>query len=253
MTNPIFSIITVTRNNLSGLQKTYDSVQSQSFKNYEWLVCDGNSTDGSLSFLSQNNIEPVSTEDNGIYDAMNKGIDRAKGEYLIFMNAGDVFASKNNLETIADTIQKEEPDFIYGDALEILKDKEVYKKARYYPKIDEGMITHHQSMVYKREIIGDLIYNQKYRIAADYDYTWRIINQSKDISYIPAPLCLFETGGISQQQALKGRLEQFKIRYQMGIQFFDNIFIFAKQTAVYFLRQLSPKTYWRLKAWETKL
>lgn len=253
LSGPLFSIITVTRNNLSGLRKTYDSVQSQSFKNHEWLIFDGNSTDETLSFLSQKGVKPVSRNDSGIYNAMNKAIDHANGDYLIFMNAGDIFASKNNLETIADTIEKEKPDFIYGDALEILKNKEVYKKARYYPKIDEGMITHHQSMIYRRDAIGKIRYNEDYKIAADYDFTWRLINQSKEISYIPAPLCLFEAGGVSQKQALKGRIEQFKIRHQLGIQFFENIFIFLKQTVVYFLRQLSPKTYWRLKAWETRL
>ena len=90
------SIITVNLNNLEGLKKTYESVVCQTFTDYEWLVIDGGSTDGSREFIEQHQDKFAywcSEPDKGIYNAMNKGIVKAKGEYLNFMNSGDCFAS----------------------------------------------------------------------------------------------------------------------------------------------------------------
>ena len=88
------SIITVNLNNLEGLKKTYESVVCQTFTDYEWLVIDGGSTDGSREFIEEHQDKFAywcSEPDKGIYNAMNKGIVRAKGEYLNFMNSGDYF------------------------------------------------------------------------------------------------------------------------------------------------------------------
>lgn len=100
------SIITVNLNNLEGLKRTYDSVVSQTFTDYEWLVIDGGSTDGSREFIEQHQDKFAywcSEPDKGIFNAMNKGIVRAKGEYLNFMNSGDCFACE---ETVAEVFGK---------------------------------------------------------------------------------------------------------------------------------------------------
>ena len=85
---PLFSIITVTKDNLRGFLETRQSVKGQSCRDYEWIVVDGNSSDGTKTHLPPHS---VSEADKGIYDAMNKGIDRATGRYLIFLNAVDLF------------------------------------------------------------------------------------------------------------------------------------------------------------------
>lgn len=109
------SIITVNLNNLEGLKKTYDSVVCQTFTDYEWLVIDGGSTDGSREFIEQHQDKFAywcSEPDKGIYNAMNKGIVRAKGEYLNFMNSGDCFACE---ETVAEVFGKNRTaDILYG-------------------------------------------------------------------------------------------------------------------------------------------
>jgi putative colanic acid biosynthesis glycosyltransferase len=95
-----YSIITVCRNNLNGLQRTCESIEAQSFSDFEWIVIDGASTDGTVEFMTnkvQDNISFFSEPDEGLYDAMNKGIDKASGDYLIFMNSGDQFMSGNSL------------------------------------------------------------------------------------------------------------------------------------------------------------
>jgi len=97
------SIITVNLNNEVGLSKTIESVQNQTYRDYEYIIIDGGSIDGSLNILneySQIFTHWVSEPDSGIYDAMNKGIKFAKGEWIIFMNSGDFFANKNVLENI---------------------------------------------------------------------------------------------------------------------------------------------------------
>ena len=95
------SIVTVTRNNLEGLKKTYDSIANQTTQAFEWVVIDGDSTDGTPEFVKSVSRQPdiyIHEKDSGIYNAMNKGIKIARGDYLLFMNAGDIFASNNTLQ-----------------------------------------------------------------------------------------------------------------------------------------------------------
>lgn len=238
-TSPFFSVITVTKDNLDGLKKTYASLASQSCDDYQWIVVDGASTDGSVEFIKDKTDKWSSQKDNGIYDAMNIGTNQQNGEYIIFMNAGDCFYNAETLQTIKDHAITS-PDFIYGDAME---DGNL-KKARPHSKITQGMITHHQSMIYKAPLQK---YDLNYKIASDYDLTFSVINNADNILHIPEPLCIFETGGISQQNVRQGRIEQFKIRNKNNISFFANATIYVLQTMLYQLRRFCPKLYWFLK------
>lgn len=252
-TNPVFSIITVTLNNLSGLRKTYDSILSQNFYDYEWLVVDGNSKDATLSFLKSTHAQYISEQDHGIYDAMNKGLDRATGDYIIFMNAGDCFAEKDILSTIKKHIEDKYSDFLYGDSFENFNNKVILKKSALHSKIKNGMFTHHQSMIYKKDVIGNQRFDLSYLIAADYDFTYRYLQKCKEISKLSLPLCVFESGGISQTHALQGRIEQFKIRKQLDENTFRNTSVFVAQTVLFTLRKICPVFYWRLKYSLTKI
>ena len=247
MHSPQFSIITVTLNNLFGLRRTYDSIQTQTCDDYEWIVIDGNSSDGTQDFLKQKHACYISEPDNGIYDAMNKGIERANGRYLIFMNAGDYFSDEQILEFINQKIIELKPDFIYGDALESVDGALHYKKSRPHTKINQGMFTHHQAMVYSHNLLKEQRYNTEYVISADYDLTLSALKESGEILHIPLPFCVYKSGGISQQQVLTGRKEQFAIRKNHGISRFKNALIFVIQTLLYRLRRIFPKLYWWLK------
>ncbi len=254
---PLFSVITVTYQNLVGLQKTAASVAVQSCADYEWIVIDGGSSDGSADFLKTTPAHFVSEADNGIYDAMNKGIERATGDYLIFMNAGDMFAAPDTLARIATHIVDTAgtlPDFLYGDALEERPDGQppAHKATRDHHKWAWGMFTHHQAMIYRRAALHDLSikYNTTYPIAADYKLTIQLIqNCGKIINIQSPPLCLFECGGVSQTRVRQGRVEQFKIRKELkAVPLWKNIMIFAAQTLAYNLRRISPHLYWRIKS-----
>lgn len=238
---PLFSIVTVTKDNLAGFLETRKSVEAQSFKDFEWIVVDGNSTDGTKAHLPQ---DAVSEPDKGIYDAMNKGINRAKGDYVLFLNAGDLFADVDILSTISMAIKTHKPDFLYGDALE----GGFYKKARSHRKMDWGMFTHHQAMIYQREKISILRYDTDMKIAADYSFTLRFIRNAQNIHYIPCAICIFEEGGISQRQRKTGRLEQYRQRAKhKACSPVKNVIVYGGQSCSAFLREKFPRLYQGLK------
>lgn len=253
---PLFSVITVNLNNLDGLTRTSNSIEEQTFKDYEWIVIDGGSTDGSYDFLHEKRklanktgapFSFSSQKDNGIYDAMNIGVERAKGRYVIFMNAGDCFSTPKILNLIAKYAAKK-PDFIYGDSLETTdkKRKPVLKAARPHKDIMQGMFTHHQAMIYNRLKIRDwqMHYSLLYKIASDYDFTARYLRHAENIIYINQPLCLFETGGISQQSAFTGRREQFIIREKLEmVSPAYNVWLFLFQSVTWFIRSHFPMIY----------
>lgn len=254
---PFFSIITVTLNNVDGLKRTQSSVEQQSCTDYEWIIIDSGSSDGTPEHLKTTNAQWISEPDNGIYDAMNKGIDRATGSYLLFLNAGDELVNPKTLEHIQNTA-KQETGFIYGDALE----NSSYKPAR-KPNIALGMFTHHQAMLYNRQTLGDTRYNTTYKIAADYDLTARFLTrhceevdrptrQSQEacpIQYLPFPICIFESGGISQSNAMLGRKEQAHIRKDLALtNVLHNWLITNAQAALWQLHHYAPGLYWRLKS-----
>lgn len=247
-TRPFFSIITINFNHYDGLHRTAQSLYQQQCHYYEWIVIDGGSTDGSVAFLQkqEDTCHWISEPDRGIYDAMNKGIDRAQGQYLWFMNAGDIFYDNHTLSMVHEKIRGH--DFIYGDAIE----GDHMKKARHhkntlYKNALWGMITHHQSMIYCRNTIGTSRYSTSFDIAADYDFTIRFLSKSKSVCYLETPLCIFEEGGISQQKTLKARHEQFIIRQQLGITVWKNVMIFLIQTGAMWLRKICPAAYWFFK------
>lgn len=237
-----FSIITITRNNLPGLRATADSLQQQSCRNFEWIIIDGDSSDGTKDYLATLPAQSLSEPDRGIYDAMNKGIDRATGDYLLFLNAGDCLAAPDVLSKLEQNIAGE--DFIYGDSLEGGQKK----PARQHQKIVFGMHTHHQAMLYRREMIGDQRYDTTYSISADYKFTCVFLMKSRTVRYCPYPICIFEPGGVSQTNVRQGRIEQFCIREEMkSCSTTSNTLIYLGQTAIMALRRHFPALYWKIK------
>src|SRR5690348_5936351 len=115
---PRLSLITINLNDLQGLRKTLDSIFTQTFTDYEYIIIDGGSTDGSLEEIKKSQDKLVywtSEKDEGIYNAMNKGIVKAKGEYTLFMNSGDYLYSEDTLNKVFENANNE--DLIYGDAM----------------------------------------------------------------------------------------------------------------------------------------
>jgi putative colanic acid biosynthesis glycosyltransferase len=254
MTEPIFSIITVTRNNAAGLKLTAKSIAvQQDTPHYEWIVIDGASTDTTMEviqeYLHQNmiyNSEP----DDGIYDAMNKGIDCATGRYLWFLNAGDCLPDAYTLRDTGKEIRNNvAPEFIYGDA----RENGFIKRAHGIDKFEWGMFTHHQSMLYRRDKVGELRFDTDYKIAADYAFMLNFLGRIHRTHHFPRILCDFQSGGISQTNAEIARRENYDIRRDLlQTNIVKNKLILFFNAATCWLKQNHPWLYRQARIFSRK-
>lgn len=244
---PFFSIITVCLNNLEGLMRTHASLRIQSCKNYEWIVVDGGSSDGTDDFLralTEGSCRWISEPDKGLYDAMNKGIDMATGRWLLFLNSGDELASGHVLEKVVKS-SRDSPDIIFGDAyVRTMDDVLVYKKARSPKSIWYGMFTHHQAIFYRRESVGAVRYDTSYTIGADMVFTIELIRQENTTRKVGFPVCVFEEGGKSFSETRQAEKEIWRIRrevLQMGL--ISSVTLQCLQKSISILRRKFPLLY----------
>lgn len=222
------SIITVNLNNKSGLQKTIDSVISQTYKDFEWIIIDGGSTDGSKELIkkySQYITYWVSEPDKGIYNAMNKGIVKAKGEYLLFLNSGDYLINTNIIEQAFPFMNN--ADFVYGSLQLVNRDGDI--KIWDIP-IDSvtgefflnSTMPHPATFIKKEKLLQYGGYDESYKIAADWKFFMdAILFGNSSLKKMPFVVSVFSEDGISSTQ-----LTQVKSERQRGIeQSWSNILI----------------------------
>ena len=208
-----YSIITVNYNNKDGLRKTIESVIHQTYRDFEYIVIDGGSTDGSADVLKEYDKQItywVSEPDKGIYNAMNKGIAKAKGEYLNFMNSGDCFYAPDILEKVSN--YNYETDFIVGRDYHYSETKQRGHASIQPPRTTMihffFFFLDHQSSFIKRELFNDSLYDENYRLVSDWIFfTEKIVKENKQVRFIPDIICRREEGGLSEQQHDRNRKE----------------------------------------------
>lgn len=218
-----FSIITVTFNTSQCLEKTIQSIVSQfnfSSSIIEYIIVDGYSTDSTLSVVKKYESyisRWISELDNGIYDAMNKGLNLATGDYIWFINAGDLIYSENTIQKIIDKLDLNYlPDIIYGETeiidfkgnslgLRRLKSPEVLD----WKKFRMGMLVCHQSFLVKRKIAEN--YNLQYKFVADYDWCIQCMKKANFIYNTHLVLSRFLNFGISTTYRKKSLKERYQI------------------------------------------
>lgn len=208
------SIITINLNNLNGLIKTIESVQGQSYSDYEHIVVDGLSDDGSVEFLRNHSdyfSYFVSEEDNGIYDAMNKGVIQAKGKWIYFLNAGDIFHDKEVLANIFKRKKINKKDVIYGSTVKIEDNKQNHIKPSELSSFFYKLPFSHQAVFVKTELLKQSPFDTKYRIASDYDLLCRLYNEKRKFLKINIPLAIMAGGGISSTNTDEMYLEYEQI------------------------------------------
>eukprot|EP01035_Chromulina_nebulosa_P019691 gene19691-25611_t len=193
------SVVTVCYNNLAGLRSTMESISWRFPDTFEWIVIDGNSTDDTKYFLQslQNeNMIFVSEPDDGIFDAMNKGIALSTAEFIIFMNAGDGFADPATMDRLIEFLESHQADLIYGDTLEF--DQTVYRTAA----VAAG-------------------YDRNYRLTADWAFTARALKAPGiRVARFPGPISRFMRGGISQSQVRRAEIDSENLqisRLELGL------------------------------------
>ena len=242
-----FSIITICFNDLCGLVSTHKSVISQDCDDYEWIVIDGESTDGSAEWLKNKHKAKgiwSSEPDNGIYDAMNKGLDLATGDYLIFMNSGDCFAENYTLSKISLALRdcEVDPDLVYGDSIDIFTDGgKLYRHSRGFEHIKIGMFTQHQAMFFRREFVGGWRYPSAFKYSGDYALVSWVVGKSKNILKLSIPICEFLMGGAHDKHRKKALMEDFKIRKSIqGQNFFFNLLLLVAHYQHFLVKKWFP-------------
>ncbi|MBR5860003.1 MAG: glycosyltransferase [Bacteroidaceae bacterium] len=218
---PKFSIITVTYNAASVIVPTLESVRAQTYSNYEYILVDGGSKDDTVAIAKASGIEfahIISERDKGIYDAMNKGIALATGDYLCFLNAGDAFYAPDTLQTLADAIadEKELPDVLYGETAEVDENRNFVRMRRLqaperldWRSFRNGMLVCHQAFYARRDIAP--MYDLKYRLSADVDWCIKVMKRSKKMVNVNATVVNYLQNGISLQYHRKSLMERFNI------------------------------------------
>lgn len=216
---PLFSIITVTWNAAEVITPTLESVQRQTNTDYEMLIIDGASTDRTLDIvrgMSIASLRVFSEPDGGLYDAMNKGIARARGKYLIFLNAGDSFASDTVLARLAQ-LTAGSPGVIYGQTQLVDAQRDVVGSRHLTaPKrltansFLNGMVVCHQAFVARRDLVPE--YDLQYKLSADYDWCIRVLKKSPANAYAGhAPIISYLADGMTTRHHRASLLERYHI------------------------------------------
>ncbi|MBX7050671.1 MAG: glycosyltransferase [Flavobacteriales bacterium] len=233
---PVVSIITVVYNASAVIDRTMRSVAAQTWPEIEHIIIDGVSKDDTLEKVAQYlhpNLHVFSEPDKGIYDAMNKGIRRATGDYIIFMNAGDEFYSPDVLQKI---LSMPEGDFYYGNTM-VVDDhgKELGERRLHPPKnlnwksLQFGMCVSHQSILVKRSIC--VSYDLNYKISGDIDWTIRVLKNAKNVIDSGIFVSKFLEGGVSTSKRKQGLKERFAIlshHYGIVRTIFNHMFILLR-------------------------
>lgn len=197
MTYPIISIITVVYNAYSTLEATIKSVVSQKKELFEYWIIDGGSTDGSVEIIQKYEHQLagwVSEPDRGIYDAMNKGIDRAQGDWIYFLGADDLM-TEGILSKVSPYLQANF-SVVYGD-VKFNSGHLMHSHLDIRCILDNTL--HHQSAFYHRRLFDGFRYNQKFSVYADYELTLRMYVQKQPALYVPYIISIFMIGGKSHE------------------------------------------------------
>lgn len=224
---PVFSIITVTYNAEKVLERTLKSVVSQSYNEVEYIIVDGSSTDGTLALVAHYQeyvTQLLSEPDKGIYDAMNKGLQLATGDYICFLNAGDTFYGSDTLASMVSSLNAMRlptttlPDILYGETA-IVDEKGDFLSMRRlkapkklsWKSFKQGMLVCHQSFFVKRTLAQTEQYDLRYRFSADFDWTIRLLKRAKGIYFTNLILVNYLNEGTTTQNHKASLKERYHI------------------------------------------
>jgi len=212
---PLVSIITVTFNLIKAGREKYfrqclESVHNQTYKNIEHIIIDGASNDGTVDltkkYADKGWIKYISEQDNGIYDALNKGVKLASGKFIAFLNSDDYYHNNIGVEASVKALEKSNADFSYAPVLDF-DEPNNFKKVT-YPKISNVFFTiipNHQTMFVKKSaIIKEGMFNTHYKCVADYDLTVRLCLKKYKSVYVKDIFTTYRWGGFSSEATKQG-------------------------------------------------
>lgn len=244
MHKPTLSIITIVYNNVRDIERTMLSVLNQSYAHIEYIVVDGASTDGTLEIIQryQDRLSKVLSEkDAGIYDAMNKGLALASGDYVLFMNSGDELYAPDTVENVFDTAPN--ADIYYGETEMYNEAWQSIGKRRHsvpekftWKSFRFGMTISHQAIYIRRSLTEP--YDRKYQLSADIDWILTAAKKAKISVKVSGYVAKYLVGGLSKKrhrQSLNERFAIFTKHYGWLPNLFNHLVIAAK-LSFYYLR-----------------
>lgn len=210
------SIITVNYNDKAGLEKTLRSVTSQTLKDFEYVVIDGGSNDGSKELIESytDKIDYwISEPDKGVYSAMNKGIKAANGEFVLFMNGGDLFYDTQVLENVEKMLVSEY-DIFYGDNFKVkdnAKRKKTYPEQLSFSFFYTSSLNHQSTFIRRKLFFDHFLYKENYKIVADWDFfIYTICKQNVPYKYLNCTISEYDFTGISSSEKSRNTIAQEK-------------------------------------------
>ncbi|MCB1304764.1 MAG: glycosyltransferase [Leptospiraceae bacterium] len=214
------SIITVVRNDPDGLGRTLDSYLAQDRTGSEILVFDGNSNDGTMD-VARSYGEAIdllhSAQDGGIFDAMNRAVERATGDWILFMNAGDCFAAKDVLARVYPELKRTDAEILYGDVFLSFEAGTFLRRAGKPTDLWKGMICSHQSAIVRKDLLQRFPFDLNFALSADYRFFVESYCNGARFSYLEFPISIFSVGGISSQKFSSAFRETMKIRKEFAL------------------------------------
>jgi glycosyltransferase involved in cell wall biosynthesis len=241
---PVLSVITIVYNNVRDIERTILSVLTQTYPNIEYIIVDGLSTDGTLRIINRyrNLISKIFSEkDEGIYDAMNKGLAAATGDYILFMNSGDEFYDNDTVEKVFASAPN--ADIYYGETEMINEEGESLGQRRHrapeyfdWTSFKYGMSISHQAIYVKSSLA--LPFDRRYKLSADIDWIIRAASGANKIVNVHQYVAKYLVGGISKAKHGESLLERFDImrRYYGLFPTIANHFVIAYNLGKYWLK-----------------
>lgn len=247
---PKITIVTVVLNAVDLIERTLQSVASQDYPNFEYIVIDGMSTDGTLEILDKYRSKInllLSGKDGGIYEAMNKGSAVSSGEWILFMNAGDFFVSNDVIRKVFAVADSNKCDVIYGDSIFVHQDYRWIERASTQLTLSDGLGFCHQSCFIRTSLQKDFGFDVNERIAADYDLGLRLFKSGKIFQYVDVVIAEFLTGGFS---ALDPK-ETIRLRHRVYSKYYKRSKIIMhlkilKLVAKEKLKLIIPTRFWNI-------
>lgn len=227
------SVITVVLNNRTGFVKTAGSVAGQDYPFFEWIVIDGGSTDETtreIAHYSHKITYWTSEPDRGLYDAMNKGLQKATGEWVVFLNAGDAFAATDTLSGIFGN-NLTAYGVVYGDVLAGYSEAQVLKKAGKPADLIKGMVICHQAVFVRTHLIQESGFDLEYPIGADFNMLFGLFESGCAFRQLDIPVAVIDVSGVSNRKMVQSAREHFSILKKYRVMSFSekmhhHIFIF---------------------------
>lgn len=221
------SIITVCFNAENTIERTIKSILEQTFTEFEWVVVDGKSTDTTNEIIKKYlqeferkgvKVNYRSESDKGIYDAMNKGAQRATGEYLTYMNADDLYYKNDSIERVITILDNTSADIVYGDCCFIKPTEQYIEKAKAIETITYHLPFCPQAAFVKSELQRQLQFDTQFRISADYDFFLRAYLQGKQFQRVEQVVAYFTFGGASNENLVRTYKEDVAVKVKNGLE-----------------------------------